>query len=281
MERVTQAKWNDLIAGEYQSGSGFRGTAAARLGIDISRSVNAVADVWWTIISSGTVPGDVSEAQLQRYVIDAYDFYVARNNTAEIDAADEGYRNLVKFTADMNGKIGDMLYAAGLRERAVKHYEEAVEEAPDRRDILEKVGNYHSEIAEENLKKGLLEEAMAGFEKALATNLLHPTAERSRLEVAAMIRQRDEQIALYQSQLKQAKDLQSLAEEEAAKNRFAEAMALLAVEESYASVGDEFPTEAQQRARGIREVQTGLMNCSRGSPIAAFSGVGFAPDRMP
>ena len=81
---------------------------------------------------------------------------------AEIDAADEGYRNLVKFTADMNGKIGDMLYAAGLRERAVKHYEEAVEEAPDRRDILEKVGNYHSEIAEENLKKGLLEEAMAG-----------------------------------------------------------------------------------------------------------------------
>ncbi len=273
---------NDLIAGEYQSGSGFRGTAAARLGIDISRSVNAVADVWWTIISSGTVPGDVSEAQLQRYVIDAYDFYVARNNTAEIDAADEGYRNLVKFTADMNGKIGDMLYAAGLRERAVKHYEEAVEEAPDRRDILEKVGNYHSEIAEENLKKGLLEEAMAGFEKALATNLLHPTAERSRLEVAAMIRQRDEQIALYQSQLKQAKDLQSLAEEEAAKNRFAEAMALLKQsEESYASVGDEFPTEAQQRARGIREVQTRIDELQQGllTNTLAFSGAGFAPDR--
>jgi tetratricopeptide (TPR) repeat protein len=273
---------NDLITGEYQSGSGFRGTAAARLGIDISRSVNAVADVWWTIISAGAVPGNISEAQLQRYVLDAYDFYVGRDSLAEMDASEPNYRKLVKYSADMNGKIGDMLYAAGFRERAVKHYEEAAAEAPDRRDILEKIGNYHSEVAEEALKKGLLEEAMAGFEKALAINLLHPTAERSRLEVAGLIKQRDEQIALYQSQLKQAEDLQSLAEEEAGRNRFAEAVALLKQsEESYAMVGDKFPSEAQRRARGIRDVRARIEELQQGllTNTLAFSGTGFAPDR--
>ncbi len=183
---------NDLISGEYQAGTGFRGTAVTRLGIDISRSVNAVADVWWTIITSQTVPGNISERQLQDYVVSAYEYYVERGNEAEIDAADANYRKLTTYSADMSARIGDLLYAAGMRERAVKEYEAAVAAAPERRDIVEKIGNYHAERAEESLEKGLLEEAMAGFEKALSVNMLHPTAEKRRLEVAAMIQQRDE-----------------------------------------------------------------------------------------
>lgn len=284
LERITREAnaGNDLIAGEYQGGSGFRGTAAARLSIDISRSVNAVADVWWTIISSGTVPGNVSKAQLERYVLRAYAYYVDGGKIAEIDAAEKQYRKLVPYTPDMNGKIGDMLYAAGYRERAVKHYEEAADGAPDRRDIREKIANYHAEVAEETLEKGLLEEAMAGFEKALATNLLHPTAERSRLEVAAMIKARDEQIAAYQALLKQAADLQALAEEEALKNRFAESMALFKqAEESYKQVGDEFPVESQRRTRGIREVRARIEELQQSllNNTLTFSGAGFAPDK--
>ena len=255
---------NDLISGEYQAGTGFRGTAVTRLGIDISRSVNAVADVWWTIITSQTVPGNISERQLQDYVVSAYEYYVERGNEAEIDAADANYRKLTTYSADMSARIGDLLYAAGMRERAVKEYEAAVAAAPERRDIVEKIGNYHAERAEESLENGLLEEAMAGFEKALSVNMLHPTAEKRRLEVAAMIQQRDEQMAQYQTQLKQAEDLRALAEEEAAKNRYAEAVALLKqAEDAYKAVGDEFPSEAQRRTRGLREVQARARNCSR------------------
>ncbi len=283
LERISREAniGNDLIGGEYQSGAGFRGTAAARLGIDISRSVNTVADVWWTIISSGTVPGNVSEQQIQRYVLNAYAYFIEQGKTAELDVAEPAYHSLVKFSPDMSGKIGDMLYAVGLRERALKEWENAVAEAPDRRDIQEKIGNYHAEVAEEALEKGQLEDAMAGFEKALAANLLHPTAERRRLEVAAMIKKRDEQVALYQSLLKQAEELRALAEEEAVKNRFAEAVALLKQsEEAYKQVGDEFPAESQLRTRGIREVQTRTRELQEGllTNTLAFSGAGFAPD---
>lgn len=272
---------NDLIAGEYQAGTGFRGTAVTRLGIDISRSVNAVADVWWTIITSQTVPGNISERQLQDYVVSAYEYYVERGNEAEIDAADTNYRKLTTYSADMSARIGDLLYTAGMRERAVKEYEAAVAAAPERRDIVEKIANYHAERAEESLEKGLLEEAMAGFEKALSVNMLHPTAEKRRLEVAAMIKQRDEQMAQYQAQLKQADDLRALAEEEAAKNRYAEAVALLKqAEDAYKAVGDEFPSEAQRRTRGLREVQARAKELQQGllTNTLAFSGAGFAPD---
>lgn len=272
---------NDLITGEYQSGAGFRGTASARLAGDISRSVNAVADVWWTIIASSTVPGNISAAQMQRYVLSAYAYYVERGRESEIEAADANYRKLTEYTPDMSAKIGDMLYAAGMRERAVKEYEAAVAAAPERRDVVEKIANYYAEVAEENLEKGLLEESMAGFEKALSVNMLHPTAEKRRLEVAALIQKRDDQLAQYQAQLKQAEDLRALAEEEAAKNRFAEAVALLKQsEEAYKTVGDEFPSEAQRRTRGLRDVQARTNELQQGllTNTQAFSGAGFAPD---
>lgn len=283
LERIAQEanSGNDLIAGEYQAGTGFRGTAGTRLGLDISRSVNAVADVWWTIITSQTVPGNISERQLQDYVVSAYEYFVQRGNEAEIDAADANYRKLTPYTADMSARIGDLLYEAGMRERAVKEYEAAVAAAPERRDIVEKIGNYHAERAEESLEKGLLEEAMAGFERALSVNMLHPTAEKRRLEVAAMIQKRDEQLAQYQAQLKQAEDLRALAEEEAGKNRFAEAVALFKqAEDTYKAVGDEFPSEAQRRTRGLREVEARTKELQQGllGNTLIFSGAGFAPD---
>lgn len=272
---------NDMIESDYKTGRGFRASGASQMPADVSRSVNSVADVWWTIITSRAVPGNISEAQLQRYVLSAYAFYIDRGNTAEIEAAETNYRKLVNFTPDMSARIGDMFYNAGLREQAVKEYEAVLAAAPDRRDVVEKLGNYYFEKAEESLERGLLEDALAKFEQALATNLLHPTAEQRRLEVAALIRQRDEQMAEYQSLLKQADELRQLAEEEALRQRFAEAVALLKqAEELYKAVGDEFPMETQRRARGLRDTQARAAEWQQGllNNTLAFSGAGFAPD---
>ncbi len=272
---------NDLIESEYQSGVGFRGAASARLSNDASRSVNAVADVWWTILTSRAVPGNISDEQLQRYVLNAFDFYIERGNLNEIEDADKHYSAYVAYTPDMRARIGDMLYAAGFRERAVKEYEAVLTTSPERRDVVEKIGAYYAERAEESLEKNLLEEALEGFKKALAANILHPTAEQRRLEVEALIRQRDEQQAQYQAMLKQAEDLRDLAEEEAQRARYAEAIALLQQAEStFTSVGDEFPMEAQRRTRGIRDVQHRLNELKQSllSNALAFSGAGFGPD---
>jgi len=140
---------NDLIQSEYRSGTGFKGAASARLATDVSRSVNTVADIWWTIVTSRAVAGNISDAQLQRYVLKAYGYRIERGNEPEIDAAESYYKELTAFTPDMRASIGDMLYAAGFRERAVREYEATLAAAPQRRDVVGKIGDYYMEIAEE------------------------------------------------------------------------------------------------------------------------------------
>jgi hypothetical protein len=46
-------------------------------------------------------------------------------------------------------------------------------------------------------------------------------------------------------------------------------------------VGDKFPSEAQRRARGIRDVRARIEELQQGllTNTLAFSGTGFAPDR--
>ncbi|MCK5862279.1 MAG: hypothetical protein KAH38_07330, partial [Candidatus Hydrogenedentes bacterium] len=150
---------NDLIQSEYRSGEGFKGAAASRLASDVSRSVNAVADIWWTIVTSRTLAGNISDTQLQRYVLKGYEYRIARGNEEEIEAAEGYYADLVSFTPDMHAGIGDMLYAAGFRERAVREYETALVAAPGRRDVVGKISEYYMEVGEEALNKNLLEEA--------------------------------------------------------------------------------------------------------------------------
>ena len=126
-----------------------------------------------------------------------------------------------------------------------------------------------------------LEEALAGFEKALSANALHPTAEERRLEVAALIAQRDALQSEYQVMLKQADDLRELTEQEAGRARYAEAIALFQQSESaYQQVGDEFPMENQRRSRGLKDTQYRLMELKRAllNNAMNFSGAGFGAD---
>lgn len=272
---------NDLIQTEYRSGVGFKGAASARLATDVSRSVNAVADIWWTIVASSAVAGNISDAQLQRYVLNGYRYRIAGENETEIDAAEAYYSEITPFTPAMRADIGDMLYEAGFRERAVKQYEAVLAAKPERRDVVKKIGEYYMELGEEALKNDKLEDALAAFEKALDANALHPTAEQRRLEVVALIAERDALQREYQETLKQAEELRNLAEQEAGRARYAEAVALLQQSQAaYQSVGDEFPMEFQRRTKGLREAEYRLMELKKSllNNAMNFSGAGFAAD---
>lgn len=272
---------DDLIQTEYRSGVGFKGAAASRLAADVSRSVNAVADIWWTIVASRAVAGNISDSQLQRYVLNGYKYRIKGGIEAEIDAAEGYYSEIIAFTPAMRAGIGDMLYDSGFRERAVREYEAALAAAPERRDVVGKISDYYIEVGEEALDKEKLEDALVAFGKALQANPLHPTAEQRRLQVVDLIAQRDALQQEYQAVLKQAEDLRSLAEQEASRARYAESIALLQQSQAaYQSVGDEFPMEYQQRTKGLREAQYRLMELKKSllNNAMSFSGVGFAGD---
>ena len=79
----------------------------------------------------------------------------------------------------------------------------------------------------------------------------------------------------------QADDLRELAEQEASRSRYAEAIALFQQSEAaYQSVGDEFPMELQRRTRGLKDTQYRLAELKKSllNNAMNFSGAGFGAD---
>ena len=272
---------DEMILKQYQDGVGFKGIASATLSADASRSVSAVCDVWWTVLSSKTVPGGVSEAQMQRYVLDAYAFFIKRRNEKELDQADAQYGALTPLTPDMRAKIGDLLMEAEYKERAIREYEAVIASAPDRRDVVQKVADHYVGEGDAALKENKLEEALADYERAVKANPLHGTAEGKRLEAENLIAERDARLSTQQAAIQHAADLRDLAEQEAQKNRYAEAVALLQQAlDTYNEVTEEFPSEYQQRTRGLRDTQNRMaqLKDSLTANASAYSGTGSATD---
>lgn len=281
---MTAATANDAtIEREYQSGLGFKGMATLSFSRDVNRSVAAVADIWFTVLSGRGVAGGVSEAQRRDYVLDAYRFYIDRGNMAELDAVAARLDTLVQPNTDLRVKIGDLYYDAGMAERAVKEYEAVVAQEPDRKDVADRIAKYYLDKGEDAMKKDRLESARDLFAKASDTNPLHPDAERLRIEADSMINARDSRQEANRAFLTQAAGLQSEAEQEALRGHYAEAMAMLdQAGQLVQQVSDEFPQESSQRERSLREIdfrmqeyRTELVNTAQ-----RFSGAGDALDVM-
>ncbi|NLV42629.1 MAG: hypothetical protein GXY15_15570 [Candidatus Hydrogenedentes bacterium] len=272
---------SELIEKQYKDGVGFKDVAATTFPADASRSVAAVADVWWTVLTSRTVPGGVSEAQLQEYVLAAQDYLIQRGNLQELEAAVAAHRQLTPFTADMDARVGDMLLAAGYEDRAIAAYETVLAAAPDRKDVAKKVADYYVGKGNGLLQDGRLEDARDAFAAAAKANPLHPEAEAKRLEAEAQITARDGRQAAHRDALSRADELRAMAEQEAARSYYAEAISFLQqAEAAYQEVTDEFPSEAQQRTRGLRDVRDLLNQWKQSLKGSAptYSGRGFTED---
>jgi tetratricopeptide (TPR) repeat protein len=279
---MTESRARDeMILKDYQSGKGYAGVASTTLSENATRSVNAVADVWQTVLASPALAGNVSEGQLRKYVLDAYAYYVGRRNPREIDDASARLNKLTPLTPDMQARVGDLLMEAELFDRAMEEYRAVVRQDPGRRDVAEKIANYYVTAGEKALEENKLEDARETFKTAAETNPLHPAAEGLRLQAEALITARDTRLAASRDALDRADKLNTLAEDEAFKGRYAEAIALLRqADATYEEVTDEFPNEFQQRTRSqrnvryrVQELQAQIMENAQ-----IFSGSGAAQD---
>ncbi len=280
--KIDEANVNTgVIEEEYRDGVGFRGVAGTMLSQDVSRAANATADVWYSILAGPEVAGGVSEAQYRRYALDAYRFYIARGKAGEIDAAAKRLDKLVNRDADLAAAVGDLYFENGFYDRAMAEYKTALALEPGRRDVTERISEYYVRQGEDALTDARLEDALESFETALNANALHPTAEAMRLEAAGMIRDREARLDLNRKYLEEGAGFQDLAEREASRDRYADAVGHLRESEiRYASVTDEFPLEYQKSLAALRDVRTRLDQLKNELIGSAqdFSGSGFALD---
>ncbi len=279
--KILEANINtDLLESEYRAGTGFGGVAKNLLQQDASRSVGAVADVWRTVLRGKSV-GNVSQAQKEAYILDAYRYYIGRGGKGEIGAASRRLSEILEPGPDLLIQVGDLFYDASMREDAILRYEAALAQAPQRRDVAERIGEYYMDLGAEALGNKRLEDALTAFENALEANPLHPSAEGERLQVAAMIADRDMRLRASQDAIESAAGFENLAEQEVLGNHIAEAVALMhQAKAEYARVDEEFPLEFNKAMSGMRSIDARLetLRVSLFENAQLLSGVGFGLD---
>lgn len=258
---IGQARTQEAtISADYQSGTGFNGVARAAISIDASRSVDAVTDVWYTLLSglstgAGTAV-EVSAATRQEYLLNAVDFYLKRGNLAEAQSSYARLRDANMLSVEVRKRIGDMYYDAGQFERAIEEYQAVLAVSPDRRDVRVRMADYYMQAGEQALERGRLEDARDNFELAYQADMLRTEAQRQRMRVDELIAARAVRLAEIREHLRQAREAESQAEAEALDRNFARAIALLnTARDLYGKVTREFPEEAFAADNGLKNIE--------------------------
>ncbi len=271
----------ELILKDYLSGPGFDGVAHAALSEDISRSIDAVADVWYTILTQHVVQAGVSDTQKRNYVVQAMLFYIGRGNEDEIELNYRRLTQTVAKTPEMSKKVADLLYNGGFAERAIKEYQDVLAVEPQRKDVVERIATYYMGQGEQALTANHLEQALEAFAQASKTDPLHPSAEGKRLDVAKMIADRDAQLEMARNAIDEGGRFEAEAEKFMLQQKLPEAFdALKKAQAAYDGVTDEFRQEAQAAAAGLSNIKARLRELKNDLTANAltFSGSGFRFD---
>ncbi len=279
---TSAASENDqTIIIDYQGGVGFKGYAASALSIDASRSVNAVADVWYTILSSAAPAFELSPSNMREYTLGAMRFYLAARNLREADSAYQEAEARGVLTIDVQKSIGDLFFDAGLAERAVEEYQKVLTRSPGQRDVTERISKHYELVGDEAMSRENLEDARDAYVKALRIDSLHPDAQRKLLKVESRIFARDERLVAQRLATEEASELEFRAEEAAIRRDYAQAIAhLRQAEQRYGKVTDEFPAESRTAGIGLRNVvaRMGELKQELITNAQSLSGTGFRFD---
>jgi len=280
---IRDARRNDvLITTDYRDGTGFRGVASASLPEAVTNSVDAVADVWHTILRGPVDQTGVSESRKRAYILAALEFYINRASRAETESMYERLMGLGVATPDLHKRIGDMYFEAGQYDRAIEEYKTVLAAVPGRRDVSEKIASYYVSLGDEAMAAGpqasdrledeRLTNARDAFAKALEFDALNQAAQRKLLDVEKQIADREKRRIEAAQAVDTARTLFEQADAQADQRNYAEAIKLLfKAREAYESVTEEFDDSYLAAKAGIndasarlRELRSELISSAQG-----------------
>ena len=278
LRTIAQAQDETIIL-EYRTGLGFEGLAKAAISQDASRSVDAVADVFYSIISSRVAFSNISSSNAREYALGAMEFYIQKKNLEEAGEVYKKMESLGLRSNDLRKRIGDMYYEGGYYDRAVQEYMAVLQSDPGRRDVIEHISDYYVKVGDEAMEYERLEAAEEAYGSALAANKLHPTAQSKLQGVEDLIEERDSRMGVARGAIQRAQDAESVAQQEALSGNYAQAIAALRLaEQEYRSVTPEFPDAARQASVGLQNVTNQLNQYKEALIVNAqvLSGAGYA-----
>lgn len=270
---------DETIQVDYRSGLGFNGLARASMSQNVSRSVNSVADVWYTIFSDNVSAIDMSRSNMRNYIMNSLEFYLQRKKLVAAREVYDRVQEIGLVTTDVRQQIGDMYFDAEVYDQAVIEYQAVLNADPTRRPVMEKMALYYVRTGDDARDESRLEDAQDAFASAVQIDKLHPTAQRKLIEVERLIKERDERLAEARSSVELAQAAQSQAEQAALRGNYAQAITHIRdAQELFMSVTDEFLQESQKAGIGATNANI-LMRDYKNDLISnaqRLSGSGFA-----
>lgn len=278
-----------LIAQDYQTGRGYKGFLKQGGPAYFVRSVEAVADVWTTVLTESREPSlAVASRRMQTwYFVDEIDYLLLEKKNPQVaERAYENFRKVVQQgEPEAYEHIGDSYAAFGDEEgtdRAVREWQNAHGMAgANRASVAAKLNRHYLAVGNKFLdiaaKPGAddndLPSALRAFESALefdrksdeAADLIQKThvlinERNARRDTTLKILASAEKLIAQADVLTQSEDFGG------AIKTYRQAMSF------YASVGDEFKEESKKGKQGVRDVKSAINKTiqkiiSRGSEV--------------
>ncbi len=269
---------DDVYEKDYQEGFGFEGVAGTSLSDDASRSVTAVANIWYTLLTNTALQADVSSEAIQDYVVGAMKYYIQQGKEGYIEGTYDRLMELAPETPELHERLGDVFYEAGHYKRAMDEYQAVLAMAPGRKEVAGKIADYYVKVGDDALDKNNFEDAVDAYAAALDASPLHPAAEEKRLEAKRLLEQREKQHEAAKEAIALAQRLWESARDEIGDKQYARAISLLReAEQEFEQVPPQFREEytiAQNNLKvlsgEIKEYRKQLLESSQ-----RLSGAGF------
>lgn len=268
--RAMFADARTILEADYTRGAGYDGYASSSAPALLQATVEAVADVWFTVLRPEGDISDVTPSQrsLENYAMDQVLYQLReKRNLREAERAYRQFAGLKSNTLALYERIGDAFYAFGpdAHERAVQEWTNALSmPGPERSRVMKKLAGYYLGVGKSHLDaagkpnapKDALQNALANFTKALEYDQSSEEAAQLINETQIKIAERDQRLALAIETLSAAESVVKQAEKSRVDENYAEAIAqykrAITV---FEQVGDEFKEQFDASEAGREDAK--------------------------
>jgi len=248
-----------FLAQDYARGEGFSEYGFRSLNLYYDNSVNAVADVWFTILRPAQFAEliDPTSSAMGQYRINAVRYFLevgrdrkAADIVAQLDAD-------MMMDTETRKRVSDAYYDTRRHTRAIDGYLSVLDEQPNWPMVRARVSNYYYALGTAYMKGGLLAEAQHAFEHVLTHDPQYRPARLALDTTIGLIAAREERLNRTRSRMQAARASETRAKRAEAARDYATAMRHLRDAAAvYSAVTTEFRNEyrdAQRKLASIRE----------------------------
>ena len=283
---MSEAARNDrTIRFDYGSDIGFSGIASNVLHEDASRAVNAVTNVWNTIINNKINNRNQSKTDMREYMLGAIDFYLKHKKINEVDAVYKQAESKRILTPELRKLVGDLYFNNEFYEEALRIYHALLSDNPSQRDVASQIAKYHILMGDREAKKGNLEDARDAYQLAAQVDSFADEATDKLTEMNMTIDKRDNRNMSQEDLNQKAIDSIANAEASAVGRDYAAAIQYLQeARDAYMGITSEFPELYKSKAIGMNQVKMKLDQMKDGliknAQRLSGSGAGYDARRL-